>query len=186
MTLVNTVTQTLSILTIAGQALAVILILLFLFYRRGESKFWAENALFFSFIITLIATAGSLFYSEVAGYEPCKLCWFQRIFMYPQTVLLGTALYRKYPSIMNYTLPLSIIGAAIAAYHYLLQLNIAPSLPCSAVGYSVACSQRFVMSFGYITIPMMSFTAFLLLTLFALGGRIYPRRRQPAENDAST
>ena len=60
---------------------------------------------------------------------------------------------------------LSIIGAVIAAYHYLLQLNIAPSLPCSAVGYSVSCSQVFVMNFGYITIPLMSLTVFSLIAM---------------------
>jgi len=88
--------------------------------------------------------------------------------MYPQVFLLGLALYKKDLGMAPYSLLLSSVGAVIAFYHYLLQLNIVPSLPCSAVGYSVSCSQIFVMNFGYITIPLMAFTAFLLLAILGL------------------
>jgi disulfide bond formation protein DsbB len=83
--------------------------------------------------------------------------------MYPQAVLLGLALWKKDKGIALYSLALSIVGSAIAGYHYLLQRGVVPELPCAAVGISESCSQRFVMTFGYITIPLMAFTAFLLL-----------------------
>lgn len=129
-------------------------------------EFIGKNGILLAFIVSVFAMLGSLFYSEIAGYEPCKLCWFQRIFMYPQTILLGIALWRKDFQIALCGLVLSAIGAIIAGYHYVMQIGVVPSLPCSVVGYSVSCSQRFVLQFGYITIPMMALTAFLLIIIF--------------------
>ncbi|MBI1866561.1 MAG: disulfide bond formation protein B [Candidatus Staskawiczbacteria bacterium] len=134
--------------------------------------FFAEHAITFSFIVVVVATLGSLFYSEVAGYEPCKLCWFQRILMYPQVILLGMALLKKDKSIVPYSIVLSAFGSLIAGYHYLLQLGILPSINCSVIGYSISCSQRFVMGFGYITIPMMSLTVFLLIIIFMMASKL--------------
>ena len=151
-------------LALAAQILVLFLVFSYFFNPKGL-RFFKENYLVLAFILALAAVSGSLFYSEIAGYEPCKLCWFQRIFMYPQVFLFGLALYKKDRGIAPYSLLLSIIGAVIAAYHYLLQLDIAPSLPCSAVGYSVSCSQVFVMNFGYITIPLMSLTVFSLIAM---------------------
>jgi disulfide bond formation protein DsbB len=166
MTLVSTANLILSLLTILGQL--IIAVAIFALITRSEKiiGFLGRRAILFSFFVALTATAGSLFYSEIAGFDPCKLCWFQRIFMYPQMILLGIALSKKNEAfaVLN-GLTLSLIGALIAGYHYLLQIGFAPSLPCSAVGYSVSCAQRFVMTFGYITIPMMAFTAFLLIAV---------------------
>jgi len=165
--MIQTVNYILALLTVFAQILILFLIYSY-FFNPKNLNFFGDKYLLFGFIVVLIATLGSLFYSEIAGYEPCKLCWFQRIFMYSQAFLLGLALYKKDMGIAPYSLLLSAIGAVIAAYHYLLQLNIVPSLPCSAVGYSVSCSQIFVMNFGYITIPLMAFTAFLLLAILGL------------------
>ena len=132
-------TQTLSILTILGQ---VSILVLFFAYLNGQEKilkFVSEKSLVFGFIIALVATLGSLTYSEIIGYDPCKLCWLQRIFIYPQTVLLGLALWKKDYSIGVYSLVLSVIGGFIAGYHYLLQVGFAPALSCDSVGYSVSC-----------------------------------------------
>ena len=148
----------------AAQILVLVILAAAFLRKEKVLRFFGDNAVLFALIVALIATSGSLFYSEIAGYEPCKLCWFQRIFMYPQVLLLGLALWKKEgKQIAPYSVLLSSIGALIAGYHYLLQLDLVPSLPCSAVGYSVSCSQRFVMQFGYITIPLMAFTAFLLI-----------------------
>ena len=168
------VNQILSILTVAGQAIVLLILILYFFdVKNPILAFFSKNSIKFSFIVALVAMLGSLFFSEVAGYEPCKLCWFQRIFMYPQVFLLGLALWKKEIVVAaRNSILLSSIGAVIAAYHYLLQIGIAPELPCAATGYSVACSQRFIMSFGYITIPMMAFTAFLLILAFLLSNRI--------------
>ena len=169
-TLVN---QILSILTVAGQAVVLLILILYFFDAKNSIlAFFSKNSIKFSFIVALVAMLGSLFFSEIAGYEPCMLCWFQRIFMYPQVFLLGLALWKKEKIVAKRnSIMLSVIGAVIASYHYLLQIGIAPELPCSATGYSVACSQRFIMSFGYITIPMMALTAFLLILVFLLSNR---------------
>ncbi|MEK7061668.1 MAG: disulfide oxidoreductase [Patescibacteria group bacterium] len=166
MEFISTVNQMLLFLTITGQIILAIVIISFVTKQIKILNFFSKHALVFSFIIALVATLGSLFYSEIAGYEPCKLCWFQRILMYPQVIILGMALLKKDNGIIPYSLVLSLIGAFIAGYHYLLQLGIVPSIGCSAVGYSISCSQRFILGFGYITIPIMSLTAFLLIISF--------------------
>lgn len=163
--LVSFVNQMLSVLTVLGQLLILASVVYLLLWKKTFSPALAEKALWFAFLVALVATSGSLFYSEVAGFEPCKLCWFQRIFMYPQVLLLGMALWKKDRGIADYAMALAVLGALVAGYHYLLQLGIAPNLPCSAIGYSASCSQRFIMNFGYITIPLMSFTAFLLVII---------------------
>ena len=168
MTLVATVTQVLPFLTLLSQIVLAIGLLFFIFSpgaRGALEQFLSRRALLIAFIVALAATLGSLFYSEIAHYEPCKLCWFQRIFLYPQVVLLGIALLKNDKGITPYAIMLSAIGGVIALYHYLLQRGIAPELPCSAVGLSASCSKVFVMSFGYITIPMMALTAFLLIII---------------------
>ena len=162
------INQILLVLTIIGQIIVAVIIVSFATKQDNILNFFAKHALVFSFTVALVVTLGSLFYSEITGYEPCKLCWFQRILMYPQVILLVLALLKKDNGIVLYSLSLSFIGALIAGYHYLLQFGIAPSIGCSAVGYSVDCAKRFIMGFGYITIPMMSLTSFLLIISFML------------------
>ncbi|MDP2586801.1 MAG: disulfide bond formation protein B [Candidatus Komeilibacteria bacterium] len=126
------------------------------------------------FIVSLTATLGSLFFSEVARFEPCKLCWYQRILMYPLALLSGMSLIRKEGAAWSYALAMSIIGQVIALYHYFLQIGTLFNIPvdafapCSAVGVSVSCSTFSFIRFGYITIPMMAFIAFSLITIILL------------------
>ena len=88
--------------------------------------------------------------------------------MYPLVFILGTAIYKKLKDVWQYVLPLSICGGLIAIYHYYLQVNPEALAPCSTTGISVSCSERFITYFGYITIPWMAFSAFVLITLFML------------------
>jgi len=129
------------------------------FWYRVEAYF-TTNSLLFAFIISLTATFGSLYFSEIRHLEPCKLCWFQRILMYPLTLIIGTAIYKKLKGVWNYILPISFLGIGIAAYHYYYQVTGSPLIPCSTVGFSVSCSERFFTYWGYITIPWMSLSAF--------------------------
>jgi len=170
--MVNMVKQILSILTVAGQASIMVLLLALILKNNSVWRLVSRHALAAVFIISLIAILGSSFYSEVAGYEPCKLCWFQRILMYPQSVLYLVAFLSKKKDVFLYTLPLSIIGVVIASYHYLLQRGVSPLTPCGTVGYSVSCSTNFFMEYGYITIPMQSLTAFVILTLLAVAALV--------------
>lgn len=175
--LVSAVTQILSYLTVAAQVISLFLLMV-LFARKsfgGQLKFFSDRAILFSFIVAAMAMGSSFFYSEVAGFAPCTLCWYQRILMYPQVFLLGLALLRKERAIVPYSILLSAVGGTIAGYHYLLQIGVVPELPCAATGYSVACSQRFVLSLGYITIPMMAFSAFVLIVLLMVSAQIASR-----------
>ncbi len=167
---VSFVNNALTWLTVLGNLIIVLSLLsLFLPHPFSGYRAWVKkNALLFCFIVALLATSGSLFYSDVAGFEPCKLCWYQRILMYPQVILLAVAMKKKDRGMVDSILVLSILGAGIALYHYLLQLDLVPALPCSAVGYSASCSQRFFMNLGYITIPMMALTAFVMNIFFVL------------------
>ncbi len=89
--------------------------------------------------------------------------------MYPQVLLLGIALFLDRKDVGVYSLSLSVPGGLIALFHYREQISASPISPCSTVGYSVSCSSHFVMQFGYITIPMMALTAFIMiLTIFAI------------------
>lgn len=125
----------------------------------------SKNALKIAFIISLTATGGSLYFSEVLHYTPCILCWYQRIFMYPQVIILGVALFKKIKNVYLYSIPLSLVGATISIYNYYLQLHPNPLAPCSSIGFSVSCSERFFTYYGYITIPWMALSAFTVIIL---------------------
>lgn len=120
-----------------------------------------------AWIVSLTATFGSLFASEVMGFIPCDLCWYQRILMYPLAVLLGIAYFTKDKLIYRYTLPLSLTGLLVSGYHYYLQ-QFAPK---DATGFCTAgCTGKYIDWFGFITIPFLAFVAFGLLSIigFAL------------------
>lgn len=170
------VIQMLAYLTLFSNIALVVLIFFFVLSRlnkhisitRKFEKPLRSYSLGIVFIISLTATLGSLYFSEIAGFEPCKLCWFQRIFMYPLPIIIGISIWNKYKNTFNYILPLSFIGLMIAAYHYYYQLTGSSSMSCSVVGYSVSCSEEFFTYFGYITIPWMSFSAFSYIFLSSL------------------
>ncbi len=155
-----------SINTILGFLISLFFLILIFFGKKINFK----GRLIFSFplIVSSLATFGSLFYSEYAGYNPCKLCWFQRIFMYPQTLLFLTAYFLNDKKVFNYSLVLSTFGLIIAFYHYFLQFGLIKSSDCAAIGYSVSCVKQFVAEFGFVTIPLMGASAFLLLTSYSL------------------
>jgi disulfide bond formation protein DsbB len=188
MSLADIVNLTLSDLTLAGQILIIVLSIIILARawktgtKNGGSNthssqiqptttkilsFISRNGILLAFIVALVSMSGSLTYSDILGYEPCKLCWFQRICMYPEVLLLGVALYRREKSIIPYALLLAVFGEIIALYHYIVQLGLVPA-PCTVSGYSVSCAKKFVLTYGYITIPLMAFTAFVMIIYFLM------------------
>ncbi|MFY4774106.1 disulfide oxidoreductase [Metabacillus sp. RGM 3146] len=113
---------------------------------------------------SLISTMGSLYFSEILDFMPCKLCWFQRIFMYPQAVLLGLAIYRRDYSIAFYSLILSVIGACISIYHYGVQK--VPFLHENANSCGVVnCGGDYLNWFGVITIPLLALIGFIIIAV---------------------
>jgi disulfide bond formation protein DsbB len=127
-------------------------------------------ALWIVLLVSGGAMAGSLFYSDIAGFPPCPICWYQRILLYPQVLIAAIALWtRDRRAATRYLLGLSYIGGAIALYHTYLQYGGSPLVPCSAAAEAVSCAQRFVFEFGFVTIPMMSLAVYaaIILVLFA-------------------
>jgi disulfide bond formation protein DsbB len=125
-------------------------------------NFLKKNALYIAWAQALVATVGSLYFSEVAHFTPCVLCWYQRIAMYPQILLLGTGIVRRDKNVVFYAMPLALIGLVISIYHNLLYNKIIPETlaPC-AIGAS--CTTKFIQWFGFITIPFLSMTAFTVI-----------------------
>ncbi len=123
------------------------------------NKYWLHLAWFQS----IAATLGSLFYSEIMHYTPCILCWYQRILMYPMVLILAVGILKKDKSVYQYSLPFSVGGLFLSFYHVLLQKGVLPEsmAPCT-IGAS--CTVKYAGYFGFITIPVMSFTAFAIIT----------------------
>ncbi|MBT3463453.1 disulfide bond formation protein B [archaeon] len=150
-----------------------ITVIIFLLYQiflnkflKGKFKIKKDNAILYSFLIALTGLLGSLFFSEIAKYDPCNLCWYQRIFMYPLVIIFFIAYKNKYSKIFRYTIPLTIIGGTIAIFQYLLQM--APSIFSNSTLCSTgSCSQFFIIEMGFITIPFMSLIAFIGITLIS-------------------
>lgn len=115
----------------------------------------------------LIATTGSLYFSEVMRLPPCTLCWYQRIMMYPLVFVLFVSLLTGDRRIRAYSLPFSITGLMIAMYHNLLYYGVIPEglTQCAA---GVSCTARQIEWLGFITIPLLSLTAFTVITLSLL------------------
>ena len=134
-----------------------------------------EYAPAFALLVALVATLGSLYYSEVRGFIPCTLCWYQRILMYPLVVILLVGLIRRDPGVAAYVLPLSLLGILVASYHYSLQLGLwgGESAACRV---GVPCSGRYVNYLGFITIPFQALTAFILISGLTLAARAAGRR----------
>ena len=163
-------TSILSVLTILSQILSVLVLLMIIFRTKSivfqkMGAFLKKHAMWMAFFVALIAMLGSLFYSDILKYEPCVLCWYQRVVMYPNVILLGMALLRKSRDIIPYSAVLSGIGALIAGFHYYLQVRPIQAAFCDAIGYSVSCTESFFLNFGYVTIAMMAFSAFILIFL---------------------
>jgi disulfide bond formation protein DsbB len=126
-----------------------------------------NKPLLLSWVAAIIATLGSLYFSEVMHFIPCTLCWYQRIFMYPLTIILGVAFYRNNQGIYRYVLPLSIIGMLISGYHTLLQkLPYLQQFEMCTTG--VPCSKDYINWLGFITIPLLAFIAFTIITVSLL------------------
>jgi disulfide bond formation protein DsbB len=118
---------------------------------------------YIAFFQALLATLGSLYFSEIAGFPPCILCWYQRICMYPIAAILTVGILRKDKNVPYYVLPFSLAGLAIAFYHNLLYYNILPesAAPCTL---GISCTTKFIEWFGFVTIPFLSTMAFAIVT----------------------
>jgi disulfide bond formation protein DsbB len=128
--------------------------------------------LFFAWLVATVAMFGSLFFSEIMLFTPCVLCWYQRIAMYALVVVLLVGLIKNDQSVFSYSIPLIAIGLFISLFHNLLHWEIIPESASPCVE-SAPCSTIYLDWLGFITIPLMSMTAFLLIgTLLYFSKRI--------------
>lgn len=123
-----------------------------------------ENSLLFMWVVSLVATLGSLYFSEIRGYIPCTMCWFQRIFMYPILVMTTVAVIQKNAKIAVTTAVFSIIGGCISLYHYGIQKLDFLADTAPACG-QISCTGQYINWLGFITIPFLALTAFILIAI---------------------
>lgn len=134
---------------------------------KSKASYFQNYSLYLAWIVSVIATLGSLYFSEIKGFIPCELCWYQRILMYPLALILGIAAFYNETYLKKYILPLSMIGGLIALYHYLVQKvpGFASVKPCVQ---GVPCNVQYINWFGFITIPFLSLTAFTLISFLMM------------------
>ncbi|MEZ4680671.1 MAG: disulfide oxidoreductase [Caldilineaceae bacterium] len=126
-----------------------------------------RSSLYIALLAAWIAMCGSLYFSEVAGYIPCTFCWYQRILMYPLTLVIAIGLLRRDPHLPLYVLPFSILGIGVSTYHYLLQKTTLFS-ELSTCQMGVPCSGIWINWLGFITIPFLALTAFFIITMMTV------------------
>ncbi|WP_246563566.1 disulfide oxidoreductase [Paenibacillus montaniterrae] len=132
--------------------------------------------LLFAWLVAVIATAGSLYMSEVLNYVPCVLCWFQRIFMYPLVLLLAVAAYKQETVILPYVLPLVVVGGGISIYHIIIQKM--PKDSAIAACGPTSCQEDYLNWFGWLTIPMLALTAFILIAVALVLARRFEQQEE--------
>jgi disulfide bond formation protein DsbB len=154
----------LAVLGLVGQVLVVLLVLALLVARdRVRELLWGYE-LWAAFVVAAIATGGSLFFSQVAGYIPCEMCWFQRICMYPLSILTLFMAWHGDNRASRYLLPFPLVGAGVSVYHILIENHVVATPPQCQVG--AGCTVKWIDYFGYMTIPTLALTAFVLLIGF--------------------
>src|SRR3954451_9300560 len=158
------VVSLLAVLGLVGQVLVVLLVLGLIVARdRVRALLWGYE-LWAAFVVAAVATGGSLFLSEVAGFVPCEMCWYQRICMYPLSLLtLFAAVHRDY-RVARYLLPFPVIGACVSIYHILIENKVVSTPQACQVG--AGCTVKWINYVGYMTIPTLALTAFVLLIGF--------------------
>jgi disulfide bond formation protein DsbB len=181
------VIEFLALLTVAAQAAVVAVLASALVQwvtpRRpldALTRAVGRDALRIAWLVAAVAMAGSLYMSEARHFQPCPLCWYQRIAMYSLAVILLVAALREDRRIGWYAFPLAALGTAVSAYHY--QLERFPDQDTIACSTDVPCTTIWFEQFGYITLPLMALSAFALVAAAVwLGGRY---RGQGIANEA--
>ena len=171
----------LAVLGVIGQVIAGILILVALAALAGARGPLARSAqalwgyeLWAAFLVAAIATGGSLFFSEIAHFVPCELCWYQRICMYPLSILTLFLAFHGDHRAARYLLPLPVVGAGVSIYHLLIENNVITEPTQCLISAPGGCAMKWINEFGYMTIPTLALTGFVLLigflALAAAGG----------------
>jgi len=180
--LTEAVSTTLAILAIALQGVlvaflgVVVVAPVWGVARRGRDavrRFVDGAELALAWVVALVATLGSLYFSEIADFIPCRLCWFQRIAMYPLALILFLAVIARDRRGAYYAVALPVIGAVVSLWHLYIEAHPEAESPGCRIG--APCSTKWIDEFGYVTIPMLALTAFAAIaTLLVLALRPPP------------
>jgi disulfide bond formation protein DsbB len=165
----------LAALGVVGQVVAGLLLLVGLLWLVGlrrplaaiRSAIWGYE-LWLAFLIAAIATGGSLFFSEIADFIPCELCWYQRICMYPIALLTLLMALANDHRAARYLLPLPLAGAGVSIYHLLVENGVVEQSQACLVSAPGGCATKWINEFGYVTIPTLALTGFALTFAFLL------------------
>ena len=168
---ISAINLSFSLGTVAFQLFSIFLIIGLVTKDKGRVfGLVAKNTLLLVFLVSLAGMLGSLAYEQLVGFTPCMLCWYQRVVMYPITIITLVALIKKKSlEVLDYALTLAIIGTIIGLWHNIEKMIGKELVSCDATGPS--CLQIFVDVFGYIDIPVMSLTFFILIILLILNRR---------------
>jgi disulfide bond formation protein DsbB len=176
------VVSALAVLGVVGQALVVVLAVAWLVARDAVRRLLWGYELWAAFVVAAVATGGSLFLSQVAGFVPCEMCWFQRICMYPLSLLLLFLAAHGDNRAARYLVPFPVIGGAVSVYHILIENHVVATPAACEVG--AGCTVKWIDYFGYLTFPTLALTAFVLLIGFlalSLPGRAEAVATLPAD-----
>jgi disulfide bond formation protein DsbB len=133
--------------------------------------------LWLAFLVAAVATGGSLFFSEIAGFVPCELCWFQRICIYPLSIVTLLAAIANDRRVARYLLPLPLVGAGIAVYHLFVENGVVKQAQTCLLSAPGGCATKWIEEFGYVTIPVLALTGFALSFAFLLLAAAPPASR---------
>ncbi len=136
----------------------------------NSNKTFNSTIILLCFLVASVATLGSLFFSEIMNFVPCSMCWYQRIFMYPLVLIFLINLLYPDDKVFKYAMVLVITGLLFSIYHNLLMFDIIPEsiVPCVS---GVPCSTEYINWFGFVTIPLLSFIAYLTLFILLMTGK---------------
>jgi disulfide bond formation protein DsbB len=149
--------------------------------RGGEVALLFDDVrrlgLWLASLVALVTTLGSLYFSDVAHFTPCALCWYQRIAMYPLAIVLLVAALRRDRGIVWYVVPVATIGALFAAYQ--TQLQAFPHQHSAFCALTEPCTVRYVWEFGFVSLPFMALSAFVfIITMTVLATRAQVSQEQ--------
>lgn len=171
-TLLLIVNKGAAVFVVASQIISLVVVILLLTKQKNKVlDFISKYILQIVFVISLSAVSVSLFYSDVIGYAPCFFCWMQRIFIYPLVPMFGLAIWKRDRNIIDYALVLGVLGVLISAYQCLIYYFNISILPCPASGPSCAAQYVSLLN-GYVSIPMMGMTAFILISVLLVSAKI--------------
>jgi disulfide bond formation protein DsbB len=168
--IIENITPVFVLLTYVLNVATVVLLYALVFRKQNISKkileYVGDMALKIGFVVSLGAFLGSIMYSNIVGFEPCFLCWWERIFLYPLVFIYGVGLYVKEKSVWIYSFVFSVIAVMISGYHSYIRLAGSESALC--VESAVSCTKQYVSGYGYVNIPTMALSTGIFILLITI------------------